>query len=132
MNSSELSNGDINRIANASAEAILRRMGQTGQRTGQQENPGGAEEPFIGTGQRVRYIGSSKYRHGDWPEGAWIQYGATGTVTEYQPGYTPVVVRGEHFEGLEPWAVVTWDFGGTTAILAEDEGRAWERARYAT
>ena len=72
---------------------------------------------FIVQGARVKRIHHGKSRSSDWPEGSWLEYGSTGTVTAYHP----------QLEELEPWAVVTWDFGGKTAIDAIDEGRLWER-----
>ncbi|MBA7686661.1 hypothetical protein ES703_95112 [subsurface metagenome] len=53
-----------------------------------------AKEPFIKVGERVRFIGSSKYRFETWPEGKWLEYGVTGTVTEYHPEHPAVKVRG--------------------------------------
>lgn len=86
------------------------------------------ESQFIKIGDRVRYIRElGRSRRGDWPEGAWLEYGVEGTITEYHPGQPAVTVRGKYFEGIEPWAVVTWDNGGTTAIDAAEEGEHWER-----
>jgi len=88
----------------------------------------GAEAQFIKVGERVRYIRElGRSRRQDWPEGAWLEYGVEGVVTEFRPGSPAVTVKGEHFEGIEPWAVVTWDNGGDTAIDAEEEGEHWER-----
>jgi len=87
-----------------------------------------AEAQFIKVGERVRYIRElGRSRRQDWPEGAWLEYGVEGVVTEFRPGSPAVTVKGEHFEGMEPWAVVTWDNGGDTAIDAEEEGEHWER-----
>lgn len=88
-----------------------------------------SKEPFINVGERVRFIGSSKYRYETWPEGKWLEYGVAGTVTEYHPEHPEVRIRGEIFEALPPYAVVRWDLGGDadTAIDPEDEGSRWER-----
>jgi len=88
-----------------------------------------AKEPFIKVGERVRFIGSSRSRYGSWPEGKWLEYGVTGTVTEYHPESPEVRVKGEIFEALPPYAVVTWDLGAAakTVINPEDEGERWER-----
>lgn len=85
------------------------------------------KQPFIRVGERVRYIGSSRRRFETWPEGAWLEYGVTGTVKEYHPEHPAVRVGGEYFEALPPYAVVRWDFGGETAIDPDDEGKRWER-----
>jgi len=85
------------------------------------------KEPFVRVGERVRYVGSSKYRYKTWPEGAWLERGITGMVTEYHPGQPAVRIKGEYFEAIEPYAVVTWEFGGTTAIDAKGEGKTWQR-----
>lgn len=87
------------------------------------------EKPFIKVGERVCYIGSSRYRYADWPEGAWMEKGMDGTVTEYYPKQPEVVAGGEKFEAIEAWAVVRWDNGGSTAIDHEDEGKQWERIK---
>jgi len=80
---------------------------------------------FIKVGERVRYIGTSKYRREDWPKDAWVEHGVMGTVTEYHP----LLPAFGDIEAIEAWAVVTWDFNGRTAIEAEDEGDRWERVK---
>jgi len=89
------------------------------------------KEPFVEIGERVRFIGSGRHRRGDWPEGRWLEYGVTGTVTEYHPEQPVVIVKGERFEALPPYAVARWDLGGVadSVIDTEDEGRRWERMR---
>lgn len=82
--------------------------------------------PFVKVGDRIRYIGGSKFRYQNWPEGAWLEAGVEGLVTEYHPALPPVI-HGD--EGIPPWAVVTWEFGGQTGIDAEYEGEQWERIR---
>lgn len=86
-------------------------------------------KPFILMGERVRFIGASKYRYETWPEGKWLEHGVTGTVIEYHPESPAVRIKGEYFEALPPYAVVQWDLGAEskTAIDAEDEGDRWER-----
>jgi hypothetical protein len=91
----------------------------------------GRKGPFVRIGERVRYVGTSRYRYETWPKAAWLESGVTGTVTEYHPGQPAVWIRGEYFEAIEPYAVVTWDSGGKTAIHAEGEGKDWERIRKA-
>jgi len=89
------------------------------------------KQPFIKVGERVRFVASSRGRRGDWPAGKWLEYGVTGTVTEYHPAQPAVTVRGEHFEALPPYAVARWDLGGVadTVIDLEDEGKRWERIK---
>lgn len=82
-----------------------------------------SESQFIEVGDRVRYIGTSKYRDETWPEDAWLEYGVTGTVTENHPRLPAF----RDIEAIEAWATVTWDFNGETAIEAESEGDRWER-----
>lgn len=82
---------------------------------------------FASVGERIRYIGASRYRYETWPEDAWLKKGITGTVTEFHKESPEVRVGGELFEAIPPYAVVTWDFGGETAIDAEYEGKTWER-----
>lgn len=84
---------------------------------------------FVNVGDRVRYISSSKSRYQTWPEGAWLEAGVEGRVTEYHPRQPTVMIRGERVEGIDAWAVVTWDFGGQTAIDADTEGDLWKRVR---
>lgn len=79
---------------------------------------------FIEVGERVRYIADYKYRYEHWPEGALLMWGVEGVVTEYHPEQPPL--PGES-KGSGAWAVVRWDFGGETAIKAEDEGKRWEK-----
>jgi len=89
------------------------------------QNP---EPPFIKIGERVRYIRKGgKSRRDDWPEGAWLEYGVEGVVTEFRPASPAVIVKGERFEAIEPWAVVTLDNGGSTVIDPDEEGTHWER-----
>jgi len=38
----------------------------------------------------------------------------------------------EYFEKLKEWAVVKWDNGADTALMADDEGKRWERVKSAT
>ena len=92
-----------------------------------ESNPG--KEPFVKVGERVRVIGSSRYRYESWPKDKWLEYGVTGTVTEYHPESPEVRIRGEIFEALPQYAVVSWDLGGAadTCIDPEDEGKRWER-----
>jgi len=85
------------------------------------------KQPFIRVGERVRYIGSSRGRYETWPEGAWLEYGVTGTVKEYHPEQPAVRVGREYFEAIPPYAVVRWDFGGETVIDPDDEGKRWSR-----
>ncbi|MDO9334110.1 MAG: ArdC family protein, partial [Dehalococcoidales bacterium] len=93
--------------------------------------PSHLKETFIKVGGRVRYIGKGNYRYDTWPKDAWLKAGVTGVVVEYREGSCiiapEVVIGGETFPKVEPWAVVRWDFGGQTAIDAESEGRTWER-----
>lgn len=88
--------------------------------------------PFVKVGERVRYIDPrSRGRRGDWPKDSWLEYGITGTVTEYHAEIPAVRIRGEYFEGIKPYAVVRWDLSGDcdTAIDPKDEGKRWERIR---
>lgn len=87
-------------------------------------------KPFITVGERVLFIDrKSKSRFGTWPKGIWLQYGATGTVTEFHPAQPSVTIRGQYFPGLEAYAVVRWGLAGEcdTAIDEKDEGKRWER-----
>jgi len=86
-------------------------------------------QPFIEIGERVRHIAHGKCRYESWPEGAWLEYGVTGTVTKSVPEYPALTIRGEYFEGIGPWALITWHNGGQTAISPEDEGVTWERVK---
>jgi hypothetical protein len=80
---------------------------------------------FIRVGDRVKYIGSSKYRYEGWPEGAWLQFGSQGTVIEYFPELP--ALPSMNIESIPAYAVVSWDNRGQTAIDAEYEGKDWER-----
>jgi len=86
-------------------------------------------KPFTLIGQRVRKLGSSKYRYETWPKDKWLEQGVNGTVSEYHPENPAVTVNGQYFEALPPYAVVTWDLGTEvkTCIDADDEGIGWER-----
>ncbi len=91
-----------------------------------------AEAHFVNVGERIRYIGTSKYRYETWPKDAWLEKGITGTVTEFHEESPEVIAGGERFEAIPAYAVVNWDFGGQTAIDAEYEGVTWERIELPT
>ena len=84
-------------------------------------------EQFIKVGDRIRYIGDSKFRRGDWPEGAWIEYGIEGFVSEFHEESPEVILPGETFEAIPPYAVVKFDNGGETCIDPEEENERWQR-----
>ncbi len=85
------------------------------------------KKEFVSVGERIRYIGTSKYRDETWPKDAWLEKGITGTVTEFHEESPEVIAGGERFEAIPPYAVVTWDFGGRTAIDPETENIDWQR-----
>ena len=82
-------------------------------------------KPFATVGDRILFIGDSRSRYQGWPQDEWLEKGKQGTVTQYHEEVTSVRINGEDFAELEPWATVRWDFGGETAILAEDRGKRW-------
>ena len=90
-----------------------------------------SQREFIKVGERIRFIGNSKYRYDTWPEGKWLEYGIKGIVVEYHPESPAVKVNGETFEALLAYAVVELEFDPTAqiAIEANDEGIRWERIR---
>lgn len=82
---------------------------------------------FIKIGERIQYIGDSKFRSTKWPEGAWIENGILGTVTEYHPEEPEVILPGETFEAIPAYAVVKFDNGAETCIDPEEENTRWRK-----
>ena len=89
------------------------------------------QQDFIKVGDGIRFIGKSKYRYETWPVDKWLEYGVKGTVIEYHPESPVIMINGETFEALPPYAVVELEFGSVAqiAIEATDEGTRWERIR---
>lgn len=89
------------------------------------------KKPFAEVGERVRYKDTSrggKFRYGHWPKDVWLgDEVVEGAVKEFHQEQPAVDIGGEHFEKLDAWALVNWDNGADTAIMAEDEGRVWEK-----
>lgn len=82
--------------------------------------------PFVRVGDRVRYIGESRSRYGDWPAGEWLEKGKEGVIIEFHSEAPTVIIGGRRFERIEPWAVVQWGRGGKTALDADSKGKRWE------
>lgn len=85
------------------------------------------EKPFVTIGERIQYISDHRARSDAWPEGVWLENGIIGSVVEYHPEDPAVVVKGELYEALPPYAVVQFDNGAKTCIDPDQENKRWER-----
>ena len=82
---------------------------------------------FVAIGERIQYLSEYKGRCDSWPEGVWLENGIVGSVAEYHPENPAVIVRGELFEAIPPYAVVQFDNGARTCIDPKEENKRWKR-----
>ena len=83
---------------------------------------------FVVVGERIQYLSDFKGRSNTWPEGVWLENGIIGSVSEYHAESPAVIVAGELFEAIPPYAVVQFDNGASTCIDPEAENKRWKRA----